>query len=117
MEAYSQVVDRLPTPSVIEEVLLPASAFSQITAAGMPSLKINWDGEPLEIPESETPVEESHSFSAISIILICMIFVVCLVIAYINRDLLIEKFKKNCLRMKKEKEKPCVHEESMVAAN
>lgn len=63
-------------------------------------------------------MEEAESpFSLVSILLISMIFIVVLVIAYINRKLLIAKFKLHCISETKEIKKPCSHEDSMVAAN
>jgi len=56
----------------------------------MQGQKVDWDGNRLE----EAVVEEKEAaFSLVSILLISMIFIVVLVIAYINRKLLIAKFK------------------------
>ena len=69
---------------------MPPSALSEITAAEMQVQKVDWDGNRLE----EAVVEEKEAaFSLVSILLISMIFIVVLVIAYINRKLLIAKFK------------------------
>jgi hypothetical protein len=46
-----------------------------------------------------------------------MIFLVVLVIAYINRKLLMSKLRKHCLRKNNGIQKPGTHEDSMVAAN
>lgn len=83
----------------------------------MPEVKIDWDGDPVEIEEEPKDDLPEKTFSIISTLLICMIFVVVLVIAYINRRLLISKFKQNCLRQTKEIKKACAHEDSMIAAS
>ena len=66
---------------------------------------------------TELAEEYKSVFSLVSILLKSMIFIVVLVIAYINRKLLISKFKLHCIRNTKEIKKPCSHEDSMVAAN
>ena len=90
LEETSEVVSRLPEPLEIIESQLPPSALTEITAAEMLGYKVDWDGNRIE----EAVVEEKEAaFSLVSILLISMIFVVVLVIAYINRKLLIAKFK------------------------
>lgn len=116
LETTSQVVERIPVPSSIEESEQLPSAISKITAKSMPSIKVNWDGEPVETKTLEGIITAS-AFSHISFLLICMIVVVCLVIAYINRRLLIDKWRANCARKTIEAKKPCHHDESMVAAS
>ena len=86
--------------------------MSEITAAEI-LIKTDWDGD---ILEEEEMVPESP-FSLVSILLISMIFLVVLVIAYINRKLLMSKLRKHCLRKNNGIKEPCKHEDSMVAAN
>ena len=92
IEDTAQVFLRLDNPEVIIETDLEPDAISPITAADMPTPKVNWDGELLVAP---TPEEKNTKteFSAISVILVVMIVLVCLLVAYMNRILIVEKLK------------------------
>lgn len=118
IEATSQVVERIPIPSTIFESELPASALSPITADDMPAIQVDWDGEPVELEPAETETEEiDSSFSSVSILLLCLIIVICLTVAYINRKLLMAKFRKNCMRANKQTKQSVHIDDSMVGAS